>query len=397
MKSILDRCKSYADDVLSGKIPTGTFIKQAAQRFIDDLSRYEWNDARAALAISNFQSRRHWEGSKGGTEIILEPHQIFYFGQLFGFDDEKGRRRFRNVYKQVSRKNGKTIESALLGLYFMECGERAPQVIAVANKEEQAGIVVNSAGRILEESDATFSGRNWTKADMDKPYRNYEYLGRVSKVLNMSNNGRFFDLSKELKNADGWNPYLGIVDEYHSAVDSAGVDIIRSGMGSRIGIPGVNQGNGPLINIITTAGFNKGGPCYNIRDFCIRILNGQIEDDGWLPLIYELDPTDDWTDPDTWIKANPNLDVSVYPEYLMDEYRSADAQGGSALVSFKTKNLNMWTDSAETWIEDSNILACNQRPVQLKDFIGREPWAGVDLAKTRTLTHCVYYHPPRMD
>ena len=121
--------------------------------------------------------------------------------------------------------------------------------------------------------------------------------------------------------------------------------------------PSHDRGQGarlnPLLIVITTAGFKKDGPCYSqLRKVGLEILEGKKQDDSQLVLIYEPDPEDDWEDEKTWIKANPNHGISVYPHYLKERFTEAKNEGASKEVDFKTKNLNIWTDSSAAWIAD---------------------------------------------
>ena len=378
-------CHQYADDILSEKIRSGKLIKLACKRFKDDILAKKWifDDKRAEKFIEYAESYQHWEGSFLKNPIRLEPHQIFYMAQLFGWRDDDGIRRFRNVYKQVARKNGKTIEGALIGLFCLDkSGEGAPQVIVVANREEQAGICVNSAGRLVMLMGRGYEG--YIRGKSEKPFKLFEYRGRVMRLVHSRNNGVMMTLGKDATRQDGFNPYVAIVDEYHEAVDDSMINVLRTGMGSR---------REPIVNVITTAGFNKGGVCYSMRKYCMDVLSGVIEDDSMLALIYELDPEMDWRDPENWICANPNLDVSVFSSYLKQELKIAETRGGTTEVSFKTKNLNMWTNSYLNWIPDEIILECDQRELRIEDFNGRDVWCGLDLAKTRDLNALAMVSP----
>lgn len=379
-KSIHDRIDEYADHILDGKIPAGEFIKLASKRWKNDQksTEFRFSEEKAREFIQFAERFKHWEGPYLGNPIRLEPQQVFYMGQLFGWLDENGLRRFRQVYRQVARKNGKTIEGSLIGLYCMQDGEGAPQILVTANKEEQAGICVNSAGQLIDGNDLGIRGRNWKAEDEEeRHWRLYDVMGRFNRIVNRKTGGIMMTLGKDSSRQDGFNPYVAIVDEYHEAKDDSSLNVLRSGMGSRL------QG---FLNIITTAGFNKAGVCYKLRDFGNKILHGIVEADDVLPLIYELDPADDWHDPDKWIKSNPNIDVSVHKKYLIGEHKHAVHQGGSAEVGFRTKNLNQWTDSERVWIQDQYIIACNKRRLTLEEFRGRETWVGVDLSKTRDIT-----------
>jgi phage terminase large subunit-like protein len=65
--------------------------------------------------------------------------------------------------------------------------------------------------------------------------------------------------------------------------------------------------------IITTAGYNIEGPCYDKRREVVEMLDGTVPNDELFGWIWTVDPEDDdWKDPKVLAKANPNIGVSVY-------------------------------------------------------------------------------------
>ena len=145
----------------------------------------------------------------------------------------------------------------------------------------------------------------------------------------------------------------------------------------------------PLHLTITTAGFNKESPCYELQKTCKEILDGVKHDDAQFAVIYELDEGDDWTDSSTWIKANPSLGVALRPQLLESQLQQALNLGGSREVEFKTKHLNQWVTASKTWIQDE-IWTKNQREI---DLSGRICWGGLDLASVSDMTALVMVYP----
>jgi phage terminase large subunit-like protein len=190
-------------------------------------------------------------------------------------------------------------------------------------------------------------------------------------------------LGSDSNTQDGFDPSYGIIDEYHAHPTAGMLNVLESGMGAR---------RSPLIDVITTAGYNKEFPCYtDLRRTSIEILKGIKQDETHLALIYELDKDDDWRDEATWIKSNPNLGVSVKPDFLRDRFLKAKNEGGSKEVDFKTKNLNIWTDSSHTWIPDDVWQACDGGG--LPDLAGRECYGGLDLASVSDWNALVLVFP----
>jgi phage terminase large subunit-like protein len=332
----------YIKNVLANKIIVGNTIRMAIDRHIKDLTDGDkrglfFNVKKADAAIEFIQMLRHHKGEKAGTPIMLEDHQQFYIASLFGWQkkNDKGeyKRRFKRSYKEVGRKNGKTTELAGLGAMHITCdGEFGAQVYCGATKEDQAMITVDDASKIIQATPYL------------KDYFSFIKKGdRIKRAYSEKLNGFITAIGRDSKTQDGYDPSMGIIDEYHEHKDNKTVDVIESGMGAR---------SQPMLSIITTAGFNKQGPCFEFRKNCIDILNGTKEDDATFAMIFAMDEDDDWTEPSNWIKSNPNLGVSVNPDFMRDRFKMAMNEGGTKEVDFKTKNLNMWVDAAKVWIKD---------------------------------------------
>lgn len=93
--------------------------------------------------------------------------------------------------------------------------------------------------------------------------------------------------------------------------------------------------------VITTAGTDRSGICYERRTHVTKILDRVVQDERVFGIIYTLDEGDDHFDPAVWIKANPNLGKSVQLDELMAQASKAQAMP-SALSNFLTKRLNVW-------------------------------------------------------
>lgn len=363
---------NYIEDVLSGDIITGEFLKLAINRHLSDLKRqntegfpYYFDEKEGQRYIDFAHLCRHWKGEKARESFKLESHQQFYFMMLFGWLRKDGGRRFRTSYKQVARKNGKTSECALKALAHLKLDDEAgAQVYFAATKEDQARIAFTDVQEIIK---ATPNLGNHFKIFTKSVTRGASFIKPLGSDSNTS---------------DGFDPSYGVIDEYHAHPDQGMLNVLESGMAAR---------KSPLIDIITTAGYNKDGPCYSdMRRTSIEILRGIKTDDTHLALIYELDKDDDWQDETNWIKANPNLGVSVKLDFLRDRFLKAKNEGGSKEIDFKTKNLNIWTDSSATWITDDTWMGCD---FGAEDHTGGECYGGLDMASTRDITALVLYFP----
>ena len=354
----------YAEQVRSGEILVCEYVRLAVERYYADLDRAldmgRYFDKRATMRTIRFiEKLKHTKGEWAGQRFRLEPWQQFVLWNIFGWKNADGTRRFRYAYIEIARKNGKTALSAGIGLYMLFAdGESRPEVYSAATVKDQAKICFSDAVEIVKATDL----KNYLT-----PYRNsivYELKGGTMKPL-----------SSDYGTHDGLNPSCGIIDEFHAHKDSGMFDVIKSAFGAR---------RQPLMFIITTAGFDKSGVCYAYRENVIKVLRGVNEDDSLFGIIYTLDDKSEWDDPKMWIKANPNLGVSLSADYLADQVKDAKNRP-EAVRNVMTKNVDLWVDAERTWILDDVWQKCigTTDPADLK---GCACWGGLDLSNVSDIT-----------
>ncbi len=362
----------YAEDVVEHRVVTAALTRRACQRFLDDLELEDapwYFDTEAAERPCRFIERLpHIKGewAKRHELIVLEPWQCFVvcnvFGWLHSLDvlDDKGEllihadtRRFRTAYIEVARKNAKSTLAAAIGLYMLsEDGEAGAEIYSAATTRNQAKITFNTARQMA---------RKTTALPLEVRVHNINYIEQAS---------LFEALHAQGETLDGYNIHCALNDELHAWKNRDVYNVIETATGSRLQ---------PLIFNITTAGSDTSGICYELRTYLVRILEGQIEDDSFFGVVYTLDKDDDWTDRDLWVKANPNLGVSVYPLDLENLCRKA-TEVVSQVNAFLTKRMNVWTNAAEAWMDMRKWEACHDTAMRLEDFEGEGTFVGLDLA-----------------
>ena len=359
----------YPADVLSGKVVAGEHIRLACERFFSLMEddRYEFRPECVDNVIRLFLHLKHFKGRHSGSPFTLEPWQAWIVASIYGFYNlSDGSRLTQTVYIEVARKNGKTALAAGIGLNALfNDGEDGAEVYFAANSKDQVKI---SAWPLCSNFAKTFDPKE-------------KYLKVFRDTINFDKKLSWLKvLAADSTKLDGPNPSTFILDEYHAAKTNSLKAVLESGQGTR---------ENPLEIIITTAGFDKLGPCYELRTTGTEILNGLKEDDSFFIAIYSLDKDDDWKDEKVWIKSNPNMDVTVKSSYLRKEVRKA-MNTPSDEVNVKTKNLNLWCDSADVWIPDDYILSCSS-PIDFDTFSDRDDcYAGIDLSATSDLA-CVSF------
>ncbi len=339
-------------------------IRQLVQKHEKDLENddYYFDDYCADHIIKFAERLKHYEDKYKGKNIILEDWQAFFLAMLYGWKKSKDNlRKYKKVYGQIARKNGKSILGAVIVLYHIKCGE-AQEVYSIATKRDQAKLIYNKIKGINSQFKKTAL--------------------RILKNEITVKDSVYMYMDGESKRADGFNPSLVICDEVHAMRNFDLIDVYRDGMGAR---------SQPILFMITTAGYNKGA-AYEEYCRCKKVLSGELKDETLLPLIFELDKEDDWEEPTKWKLANPNLGISVSLEYLEDQHNEA-TQKYTTELSFKTKNLNLWsTDGEDTWINQKEWELCNQ-DFDYESLIGRRCYAGVDLSGVSDLTGYTLYFP----
>lgn len=386
----LDAAYLYADNVRSGKQIAGTYVRLAVDRYYRDLQfageRGYVFDENAAAEVFRFVYKycKHYMGEWAGKPIEFSPWQCFGIANVFGWvHRDTGFRRFRNVYEEVARKNGKTTKLAAVGAY-LAAGDNEPgsKVYCAATKRDQAREIFDSIG-MMAKQDPVLS-----RAML--PQRN-------SIICNTKNSpsSRVELLSADYDTMDGFNVHAALVDELHAHKDSGVWDVLESARGAR---------RQPLMWGITTAGKDHNGFCYEMRAYAIKILEQSIapaECDTTFAIIYTLDepkedddPGDDWTDPAVWQKANPNLGVSVSYDDLLQQCQKAKEMP-TAAVEFKTKRMNVWVYGVTAWMNmerfnQARNLELNERQYWddegVSDMDGAVCHGAIDLASVEDLT-----------
>lgn len=365
---ITDVVTAYAKKVVAGKIIAGKSVILACKRHIKDLKKskrkdypyyFDVDEANKAFLFA-YKFCRHSKGEWAGHPLELEEWQKFCVGNIFGWkrkDDDT--RKFVYFYIQVARKNGKSTLMAFIGVYVLVCdGESGAEIYSAATKKDQAKIIFDEAKNMINASPEL--------KGLLTVYRNNISFERML--------SKFEPLSADVDSLDGLNVHLGLIDELHAHKNSGVYDILDSAKGAR---------RQPLIGVGTTAGLNPQCFCHDKYLDYKNILKGSVENEDTFIYIAELDEEDDWTDPDVWIKANPNLGVSVYPKDLESMCETAKRML-TAQNSFKCKRLNMWVSSTVSWANMEKYNACTFQIGQ-EELLGRRCYAGCDLASRNDL------------
>jgi phage terminase large subunit-like protein len=366
------RVDAYARAAVEGGLPVCRLIRLACERHLRDLETGQarglhFDEAAAQRTIEFFQFLTHSKGEWAGKVFELEPWQMFIIANLFGWKRADGTRRYRIAYCEIPRKNGKSTLAAAIGLIlFMADDEPGAEVFAAATKRDQAKITHGEATRMVRAS-ALLRRR------VQIFRNNLSIEGTASK---------YEPLGADADTMDGLNVHGAIIDELHAHPTREVVDVLETATGAR---------RQPLIFEITTAGFDQESICREHHDYSVQILDGVIQDDSWFAFIAAMDPEDDWTDPATWRKANPNLGISVKEDDLRQKCEKAQRLP-AAQNNFLRRHLDVWTEQSERFI-DLSLWDENAGAVDETALLGHVCHAGLDLASVSDMAAWLMVFP----
>jgi phage terminase large subunit-like protein len=389
MLPITATAQEYIDGVLDGTVIVGPWIKKAIRRHVADLKRTDirFEPAAGQYAIDFLST--YCIPSAQTEPIQLMPWQRAILFIVYGWKRLDGSRRYRRVYLEVAKKNGKTgLCAGLALLHLLADGELAARVYCAATAMKQAREVFNEACAMRD--------KHPELTERIHKYGNSPVLS----LYDPETNSRLSPLARGADSSDGAIVSAAILDELHRwSLTNNLWSILRYGGDTR---------RQPLMWCITTAGAsaNKSTLCWGEHEYCERILDGMVDDDEVAAFIFSLNLKDDYRDKKNWAKPNPSLEYILPLTALENQF--AESQGKpTALGEFKRFRMNQWSDEVSdpaidiaTWdaccTED---IATHPDPkrlrLQLIELLkGRPCFGGIDLAPKIDTSALVLLFPP---
>lgn len=320
--------EKYFSAVLDNKIPACEKLKQAADKILQDYAqpgRFHFDPELANRHIIFIETVCKRPSGRLGMPLELELFQKARLQALFGFVDDNDKRKYNECLIIEGRKNGKTTECAAVELAML-CNDRegAPQIYNVATAKDQANLGFTAALKMREMS----------------PLLRKHTRKRTSDIYLPSNMGTIRALASNTNTLDGLDVHCAIIDELAAIKNRDLYDLVKQGTTAR---------EQPLIFCITTNGFIRNGIFDSQYEYAAGVLSGDIDDENFLPLIYELDNLKEWTDPKKWMKANPGLGTIKSFEKL-----KANVEKAKVDATFKptvlVKDFDLKQNSASGWL-----------------------------------------------
>ena len=359
--------QEYYHKIQTGEVIVGKWIKLLYEKITaglrDGLFYFDGRKANRAIEfIETFC--RHVEGRNDYIE--LELWQKATVCLLFGIVDEDGLRVYREVFLVMGRKNGKSLfASACIAYMVYLDGEYGAKVYCLAPKLEQAAIVYE----------------NFYKMVHQEPELDQLAAKRRSDVYIETTNTSIRPLAFNAKKSDGFNPHLTVCDEIASWPAEQGLkqyEVMKSALGAR---------KQPMILSISTAGYVNDGPFDELMMRSTAVLLGNSEERRLLPILYIIDDPAKWDDLEELKKANPNMGVSVSPDFFLEEIAIA-RNSLSTRAEFLTKYCNIKQSSTQAWLPYEVVDAVTGEALSLEDFRSSYCVGGIDLSQTTDLTAC---------
>lgn len=356
--------KEYYDRIECGDIITSRRVKAVYERLVKEMddndSPYYFDEdagERPILFIETFCKQ-----SQGtiGAPLKLELFQKAYIQLLFGWlEKDTGYRRFRETMFLCGRKNGKSTLLSGIALYMLiaDC-EGAAEIYSVATKKDQAKKVLTEAVNMVKQSPELRA--------VVKKRRNDIYFSATSSI--------FEALASDSNTLDGLNSHAVIIDELHAIRDRNLYEVMKQSTSSR---------RQPLVVMITTAGTVRECIFDNMYELACDLADGKKKDDTFLPVLYELDNRDEWTNPQMWIKANPGLGAIKQYKTLANFVERAK-NSPADLPGVLCKDFNIRENESNVWLSFDEIK--NAATFDMSEVYNTYAIGGCDLSATTDLT-----------
>lgn len=365
----------YAKQVVEGKIVAAKYVIAECKRHLKDIEkakdpdyRWEFSEETGHRPINFIE--KFCRPSKGQFKtLILQPWQHFIIGSLFGWIDKATKlRRFKEALIFVGRKNGKTtLISGVSNYGVSKDGEPGADIILLANSMKQARLIFDESKAMIKKS----------------PQLRKHFRPLRDAIHFDATNSKIEPQAADSEKLDGLNTHLGIFDEIHEFKSYKLISVVKNSRGAR---------KQPLLIYITTAGYQLDGPLVDMIEAGKDTLDEVIEDDRTFYFLASLDDDDDMDDSSVWIKANPNLGVSINLEDMKEEWQKAkripDERG-----DFITKRFNIFANNDSMSFLDHPTVMRNNQVISMDDLKGKHCVGSFDLSETEDFTSACIEFP----
>lgn len=356
--------KEYCDRIERGDIITSRRVKAVYSRLTAEMDDpnlpYYFDEEAGERPITFIETFCKQSQGTIGAPLKLELFQKAFIQLLFGWlEKDTGYRRFRETLFLCGRKNGKSTLLSGIALYMLVADyEGAAEIYSVATKKDQAKKVLTEAVNMIKQSPELRA--------VLKKRRNDVYFPATSSI--------FEALASDSNTLDGLNSHAVIIDELHAIRDRNLYEVMKQSTSSR---------RQPLVVMITTAGTVRECIFDNMYELACDIADGKKKDDAFLPILYEIDSRDEWTNPQMWIKANPGLGkIKQYKTLAAFVERAKN--NPADLPGVLCKDFNYRENDNSVWLSYDQIK--NDAVFDMSEVYNTYAIGGCDLSATTDLT-----------
>lgn len=324
-------------------------------------------------AVEFLRRLKHPASTAPGHAFQLTPWQERIVRRIYGPRDADGQRIVTDVFLLIPRGNRKTSLAAALALLHLLGPERLPggQIIFAASDREQAGIGFKEAAGIVR------MGKTLTRAT-----RIYEANNAPKSIKSGLDGSLLKAIASDGRAQHGTTPTFVLVDEIH-AWRANGRDLweaLQSGMAKR---------PGGLTVIATTAGRGREGLAAERYAYARKVALGEVDDPAFLPILFEPQEGDDWTDEAIWRKLNPGLAYGFHDlkKLRIDAKRAQDDP--AKRYEFQQYQLNFWHGNSRDPLFSFDTYDALNQPSDELDLEELPCFLGVDYAQSGDLASIV--------
>lgn len=349
---IIAHLQEYIELIEGGKVNSCNEQKQLIQLVKNTFETEE-------LRINEIQVEKYLSYQKY-FPFALFPWEVFCFilhNCVFKLD---GTPRWSDLFILMGRGGGKNgfLSFEDFCLITETNGVAYYDIDICANSEDQAKTSFDEIYNILENP-------KWRKK-----FEKHFYWTKTE-IQNKKTRSKIKYRTNNPKGKDGLRSGKVDFDEPHAYENWENINVFTTGLGKK---------PHPRRTYVSTNGDVRDGPLDQLIEKSIKILNGEIPDNGFLPFICRLDEEEEVHNPDLWEKANPSLPyLPVLKEQMKREY--ADYLLDPVINNaFMTKRMNRPQGRKDTEVTSwENIKKTNG---EVPDFAGRSCVCGIDFTKS---------------
>ena len=373
----MNSIEEYYNWIIKNPNKVGNKVKKVYKKLVDNIKTpqkvsflnkitgeleehtYVFDEKKATRPIKFIE--KYLKQSKGvwnGKPLKLELFQKAFIEALFGFVDiDTGLRKYRKAMLFVARKNGKSVLASAIGIYMTRADkEGGAEVYSVATKKEQSKIVWEEAKKMIKKS----------------PILAKEFRCLIGGIYYDDKDAVFRALASDSNSLDGLNAHLVIADEVQAWKDKNLLDVMYDSTSARLQ---------PLLLETSTMGTIRQNVFDIEYEYASKVIDGTIEDEILLPVIYELDDEKEWLNEECWFKANPSLGTIKSIKSIREKVERAKANP-IELVNLLCKDFNVRQNVVNAWLTFDDL---NNEEIY-NDWKGTYCIGGVDLSSTTDLT-----------